>query len=154
MTTTINAAGGDYQGLPTTPVRHRGRKQHTGLDWDALTDNYTARGGQVDASVWPKANGKVVIVGGTANSSKANIHTFTETDEYDEPQATKPARPKRTGNHPQAKLTLEQRPEIARRYRDGESLTVLAKAYGVAVTTIRNTLEREGVETRRAGRPS
>jgi hypothetical protein len=153
MTKTINAAGGDYQGLPTTPIKHRGAKKHTGLNWDQVTANYMARGGQVDASVWPK-HGKVVVVGGSANSSRANIHTFIENAEYDETASAAPmrvTRPKRKANPGSgrpSKLTPEQRIEIGRRYQAGESLTQLAKAYGVVVTTITNTLAALQIPTR------
>lgn len=74
--------GDDHTGLPTRPVQYRGAKKHNGLDWDRINADYVARDGQVDASVWHK--GKVVIIGGSANSSRANMHTFTEASEYDE----------------------------------------------------------------------
>jgi citrate lyase alpha subunit len=42
--------------------------------------------------------------------------------------------------------------EIVAKYQGGASLAVLATEYGVAVTTIRNYLMREGVELRKRGR--
>lgn len=150
-------AGDDYQGLPTTPVRYRGAPKPVGIDWDQITENYLAHGGQVDASVWPK-HGNVVIIGGSANSSKANIHTFTEATEYGEPaaepkQAKKPrARKPRTRKTATATSAMpriyqvqpEQRPEIARRYAEHETIAGLAKAYDVSEGSIRYAIERAG----------
>jgi hypothetical protein len=159
MTTIINAAGGDYQGLPTTPVQYRGATKHAGLPWNRITEEYVARGGRVDDTVWPGHNGKVVVIAGNARSSGRNLHTFVEHDDYEEPAYTEPAtapmrvtRPKRPSTP--GKLTLEQRAEIGRRYKDHESLTTLAKAYGVTVTTISKTIARQGIEARRPGLPS
>lgn len=151
MTTTINAAGGDYHGLPTAPVQYRGRRQHTGLDWDALNEQYTARGGQVDASVWPKTNGRVVVLASNARSSSRNVHSFAEADEYDETASAAPmrvTRPTRGGTQPGAKLTHEQRVTLGRRYTDGESLPELAKDYGVSVTLVAKILKALEVPTR------
>lgn len=143
-----HVGGGDYHGLPTAPVQYRGRRQHNGLNWDQINADYIARDGQVDASVWPKANGKVVIVGGSANSSKANIHTFAEADEYDEPAAPKKrprARKTATSTVPRIyQVQPEQRPEIARRYDEGESIPVLAKAYDVSEGSIRYAIKAAG----------
>jgi len=143
--------GDDYTGLPTKPVQYRGRKQHAGLDWDRITEEYVANSGQVDPSVWPN-HGKVVIVGGTANSSKANIHTFEETSEYVEPAAPKRkprARKTATSSVPRIyQVQPEQRPEIARRYTAGESIPVLAKAYDVTEGSIRYAIEMSGVQIR------
>lgn len=146
-----HVGGGDYQGLPTTPVRYSGRPKTSTIDWDQITENYVARGGQVDASVWPN-HGKVVVIGGTANSSRANIHTFTEAEEYDEPQATR-TRPRRAKTATSAsrrviKVPAEQRPEIARRYENGESVIALAKAYGVSEGSIRYAVQKAGVTIR------
>lgn len=154
-------AGDDYQGLPTTPVRYRGAPKPVGIDWDKVTADYLAAGGQVDASVWPK-HGKVTIIGGSANSSKANIHTFTEATEHHEPaaepkQAKKPrARKARTRKTPTATSAMpqvyqvqpEQRPEIARRYADGESMLALAAAYDVTPGSIRFAIQKAGGKIR------
>lgn len=154
--------GDDHTGLPTRPVQYRGAKKHDGLDWDRINADYIARDGQVDASVWPK-HGKVVIVGGSANSSRANMHTFTEASEHDLPPAPKRGKKprtktatqsKQTGQHPLAKLTDQQRTDIGRRYQAGESLSMLSKAYSVTVTTISKTINRQGIQARRQGRPS
>lgn len=150
--------GDDYTGLPTQPVKYRGARKGSSVDWDQIQADYIARGGQVDASVWPN-HGKVVVIGGSANSSKANIHTFTEAEEYDEPTEA-PLRPRskadypRKPHRPNAKLSDEQRAEIGRRYEAGEGLKILAAAYSVSVTTIVKTLANQGVQTRPNGRPS
>lgn len=140
MTTTINAGGGDYQGLPTSAVKYRRTRKGSSIDWDRITADYIAAGGQVDASVWPN-NGKVVVTGGSnARSSRVNVHTFTEASEYDEPAAPKRAQV--------GKLSPIQRQAIGNRYRDGESLNQLAKAYSVTVTTITKTLAALEIPTR------
>lgn len=149
-------AGDDYQGLPTTPVRYRGVPKPVGIDWDQVNTDYLAAGGQVDASVWPK-HGKVTIIGGSANSSKANIHTFTEASAYTEPalkpeSKAKPARKPRTRKIATATSAMpqvyqvqpEQRPEIARRYAEHETIATLAKAYDVSEGSIRYAIERAG----------
>jgi hypothetical protein len=150
-------AGDDYQGLPTTPVRYRGAPKPIGIDWEQVTADYIAAGGQVDASVWPR-HGKVVVIGGSANSSKANIHTFTEATEYGEPaaepkQAKKPrVRKPRTRKAATATSAMpqvyqvqpEQRPEIRRRYEQGESGPALARAYDVSEGSIRYAIEAAG----------
>ncbi len=147
MTTIVNAAGGDYHGLPTEAVQYRGRRQHTGLDWDTLNANYTARGGQVDASVWPR-NGKVVVVTSTARSSARNVHSFAETNDYQEPAAPKKqprARKTSTSGVPRIyQVQPEQRPEIRRRYEQGESVPVLARAYDVSEGSIRYAIQAAG----------
>jgi hypothetical protein len=152
--TPINAGGGDYQGLPTTPVRYRSRSKASSIDWDQITEQYVAAGGQVDASVWPN-HGKVVVIGGTANSSKANIHTFTEAGEYDEPAGAPSTRQKRkrtttatSSTRRVIKVPAEKRPEIARRYHEGESVPVLAKAYDVSEGSIRYAIQKAGGQIR------
>jgi hypothetical protein len=144
--------GDDYTGLPTRPLRYRGAPKPVGIDWDKVTADYIAAGGQVDASVWPR-HGKVVVIGGSANSSKANIHTFTEATEYGEAQAPKrtPRRRSSTpkpGYRPPEKLTVEQRITVGRRYTNGESLSELSRDYSVAVNTIVKTLKVLKVPTR------
>ena len=139
--------GDDYQGLPTQTVRYRGKPKGSSIDWDQITENYIARGGQVDASVWPN-HGKVVVIGGTANSSRANIHSFTEAEDGEYTEPANPARKprstadfKRKPYRPNSKLTDEQRAEIRRRRAAGETLTALAEAYSVAVNTIVKTVK-------------
>lgn len=144
--------GDDYTGLPTKPVKYRGKGVQSSVDWDQIQADYVARGGQVDATVWP-AVGKVVVITGNANSSRANLHTFVEAtdDEYDEP-AERVRKPRgrqrdftRKAHRPNSKLTDEQRAEIRRRRANGATLTVLADDYSVSVTTI--------VKTVKAGQP-
>jgi hypothetical protein len=77
MTAIVNAGGGDYQGLPTSPVRHRGGRKAEGLPWDQINADYLARGGQVDAEVWPKTSGKVNVIGKQGNS-RHRLHTWEE----------------------------------------------------------------------------
>lgn len=146
-----HVGGGDYQGLPTTPVKYRDKPSRTGIDWDQVRETYLSNGGQVDDSVWHQ--GKVVVIGSnSARSSRANIHSFEEASEYNEPAAKPKPKPRRTTTpsktNPSAKLTQDQRVQIGRRYRFGESLMELAKAYGVTVTTITKTLAAQGVPTR------
>lgn len=138
--------GDDYQGLPTAPVRYRGAPKRCSIDWDQITADYIARGGQVDASVWHK--GKVVVIEGGARSSSASLHSFVEAtdDEYAEPAqpARKPrskADYQRKPHRPNSKLTDEQRAEIRRRRANGATLTVLADDYGVAINTIVKTVK-------------
>jgi hypothetical protein len=139
--------GDDYHGLPTTPLRYRGARKGSTIDWDQINSDYIARGGQVDASVWPN-HGKVVVIGdSTARSSRANLHSFVEAtdDEYTEPApARKPrskANFKRKPYRPNSKLTDAQRDEIRRRRANGATLTVLADDYSVSVTTIVKTVK-------------
>lgn len=146
-----HVGGGDYQGLPITAVKYRDKPSRTGIDWDQVRDNYLANGGQIDDSVWHQ--GKVVVIGSnSARSSRANIHSFEEVSDYTEPTTEPEAKPRRkttpSKTNPSAKLTPDQRVQIGRRYRFGESLMELAKAYGVTVTTITKTLAAQGVPTR------
>lgn len=142
--------GDDYEGLPTTPLRYRGARKGSSIDWDQINTDYVARGGQVDASVWHK--GKVVVIGdSTARSSRANLHTFEEATEYDEPAAPKRTRTSKTPTSTTPRkisVPAEQRPEIARRYTDGESVVALAKAYGVSEGSIRYAVQKAGVTIR------
>lgn len=83
----VYIGGRDWdRGLPTVdaPARHQSRPKHTGLPWDQITADYTARGGQVDADVWPKAGGTVHVIGGNGKS-RHRVHSWVEADEYDEP---------------------------------------------------------------------
>jgi hypothetical protein len=142
--------GDDYEGLPTRPVTYRGRRQQSSVDWDQITADYIARGGQVDASVWPK-HGKVIVIGGSANSSRANLHSFTEANEYDEPAApsrTRTSKTATTATPRKISVPAEQRPEIASRYTNGESTQALAKAYGVSEGSIRYAIKATGTRIR------
>lgn len=158
MTTIQNAGGGDWLDLPTTPVPHRGRTIPEGLPWGQLTDNYVAAGGQVDAGVWPK--GKVqVIQAGRRGSDR--VHTFAIDDSY---QETPSPAPKRGARHrkpvqpdsviapaPKPRVTRlsdEQKREVAKRYSNGDSMSVLSKVYGVPVSSINWALKQNGVKTR------
>jgi hypothetical protein len=153
MTTIQNAGGGDWLDLPTTPVKHRGRATPQGLPWGEITDGYVAAGGQVDASVWGTVQGKVRIVGGEG-MSRHRVHTWVEGDTYQEPATPtrKPAaRPRRAGAvqpGPTRRLDIDLRPEVARRYNEGETITELAKHYNVATGSITFALKKMGVQTR------
>lgn len=151
--------GDDYTGLPTRPVKYRGARKGSSIDWDQIQANYIARGGQVDASVWPN-HGKVVVIGSSnARSSRVNVHSFVEAtdDEYAEP-VPRPDKPrstadyKRTPNRPNTKIRHEQYAEVGRRYTDGASLNQLAATYSVSVSTIVKVLKAAGVQTRDRGR--
>lgn len=161
MTTTYEhkteLVGDDYLGLPivgqriTRPSGYSGKPKASGLPWDQITDEYVARGGQVDASVWPKTSGPVVQVGGNANSSRANLHTFTEAVEYTEPSAApmrvRRPRPKRTATSATQralKVPVEKRAEIADRYAKGETIPGLAVAYNVSAGSIRYAINKAG----------
>lgn len=141
--------GDDYEGLPTTPLRYRGARKGSSIDWDQINTDYVARGGQVDASVWHK--GKVVVIGdSTARSSRANVHSFVEASEYDEPAAPGRTRAKRPTSTTPRKISVpaEQRPEIGRRYANGESTLALARAYGVSEGSIRYAIKKADVPIR------
>lgn len=154
--TTINAGGGDYQGLPTTPIQHRGRQLPEGLPWQQITDEYVAAGGQVDAGVWHKGRVQIVQAG---NRGSERIHTFAIDDDYKPAAApaskrgarhrkpvaadSKPAPKPRT-----ARLSDEQKREVATRYSGGDSMSVLSKVYGVPVSSINWALKQNGVKSR------
>lgn len=145
--------GDDYQGLPTQTVKYRSKPKGSSIDWDQITENYIARGGQVDASVWPN-HGKVIVSGSnSARSSRANIHTFTEVEdgEYKEPRqpAARPKRAKTPGSGRRTSLTKAQQEQLGRRYKFGESFMELAKAYSVSETTVANILKALEIPTRR-----
>jgi hypothetical protein len=146
--------GDDYTGLPTQPVKYRGRRHGSSVDWDQIQADYIARGGQVDASVWPQ-HGKVVVVTGNARTSRANLHTFIEAqdDDYAEPETVRKPRGRqrdfnRAPHRPKSKLTDAQRDEIGRRYSAGATVTELGPAYGVSTTTITKVLAALGIPTR------
>lgn len=145
MTTTYETelVGDDYTGLPTTPVTYRNKPSRTGIDWDQVRDNYVANGGHVDDTVWAKGN--IVIIGGSANSSRANIHTFQEAEEYDEPTPAIPNRAPRPKLE-RSKINSEQRRVVARRYEGGATVLELARDYSVAPKTIYGALRMAGVE--------
>lgn len=135
--------GDDYHGLPTQPVKYRDKPSRTGIDWDKIRTDYVANGGQIDDTVW--ATGKVVIIGGSANSSSANIHTFQEAEEYDEPTPAVPNRAPRPKLE-RSKIDSEQRAVVARRYQGGATVLGLARDYGVSPRTIYSALRMAGVE--------
>lgn len=142
--------GDDYEGLPTAPLRYRGARKGSSIDWDQINTDYIARGGQVDASVWHK--GKVVVIGdSTARSSRANVHSFVEASEYDEPAAPERTRANKTPTSTTPRkisVPAEQRPEIGRRYAAGESTLALARAYGVSEGSIRYAIKKADVPIR------
>lgn len=156
--------GDDYTGLPMRPRPYRRKPRPTGLDWAALTANHVARGGQVDASVWPEHKGKVVAIGDHSSSRKA-FHTWEEAtgDGYEEtasPASMRVTRPRTKTVKPRARKTatastprkvvlpVEKRAEVARRYRDGETIPDLVKAYGVGSSSIQHALRVSGVRIR------
>lgn len=148
-----HVGGGDYQGLPVTPVRYRGAPKRCSIDWDQITENYVAAGGQVDASVWPQ-HGKVVVIGSnSARSSRANIHSFEEATEYKEPvePKDKPAKKPRARKKAAAsamptiyQVQPEQRPEIRRRYEALETIADIALDLNVSAGSIRYAIEKAG----------
>lgn len=151
-----HVGGGDYQGLPTTPVKYRNRPSRTGIDWDQVQENYLANGGVLDDSVWPN-QGKVVVLGSnSARSSRANIHTFEEASEYTEPAAK--AKPKRSRAKKTETATTvlpriyqvqpEQRPELRRRYEAGETIADIALDLNVSAGSVRYAIERAGGQIR------
>lgn len=157
MTTIQNAGGGDYTGLPTKPIKHRGRNLPEGLPWGQITDDYVAAGGQVDAGVWHTGPIRVVAAGRRGSD---RIHTFVEDERYAE--SASPA-PKRGARHrkpvppdsvaapaakPRATLSDAQRAEIAKRYVAGEHMPELAAAFGVGVGSVSWALKVHGVKTR------
>lgn len=155
MTATMNAGGGDWLDLPTQPIQHRGGKRPEGLPWAQITEDYVARGGQVDAGVWHQ--GKVQIVE-SGRRGKDRVHTYTERGGYQEPAA--PVRPprkraaaKRTvPAAPKRSLTDEQRAEIVERYAAGENMPSLARAYDVGVGSVAWALRHVKIRSHAEGR--
>lgn len=143
--------GGDWaNGLPTSarPAQHRIKPKATGFDWNQAREQYVARGGVIDDSVWPVHKGKVVTIGGEG-LSRHRIHTWEETD----PDDYNPERPLATGTAAKAKRTnaVIEQAQISRvclRYRSGASIRELADAYGVSITSIRTALRNGGEPTR------
>jgi hypothetical protein len=148
-----HVGGGDYQGLPTTAVKYRGATRRSSIDWDQITEQYVAAGGQVDASVWPQ-HGKVVVIGSnSARSSRANIHSFEEATEYKEPAAPKDKPAKKPRARKKAATSAmptiyqvqpEQRPEIRRRYEALETIADIALDLDVSAGSIRYAIEKAG----------
>lgn len=150
MTTIQNAGGGDYTGLPTKPIKHRGRNLPEGLPWGQITDDYVAAGGQVDAGVWHAGPVRVVAAGRRGSD---RIHTFVEDERYAETASPAPKRvtrpvKKAAPRTPRATLTDAQRAEIAKRYVAGEHMPELAAAFGVGVGSVSWALKVHGVKTR------
>jgi hypothetical protein len=146
--TAINAGGGDWLDLPTAPVQHRGGPKHVGLPWQRITEEYVAAGGQVDAGVWHK--GKVKIIEGGRRGID-RIHTYVEGGDYNESSAPRAARPKKTATASKPreyKVKPEDRPEIARRYQAGESISALARAFDAPDGSISFALRKMSVQTR------
>lgn len=159
MTTIQNAGGGDYTGLPTKPIKHRGRAIPQGLPWGELTDQYVAAGGAVDGTVWPKGRSQIVQAGRRGSD---RVHTFAIDDQYEETASPAPKRGARHRKPVQpdlvtaaaakprvTRLSDEQKREVAKRYsEDLDSMSVLAKVYGVPVSSINWALKQNGVKTR------
>lgn len=155
-------AGGVYiggrdwnRGLPSSeaPARHTARRaKRTGLPWDQITADYEARGGRVDAGVWPKTSGKVTVVGGEG-MSRHRVHTFAEADaddfDYDQPLAN-PA-PAKTPRKTTARLTSDQAAKVCTRYEDGASIRDLCTEFNVSHTAIQTALRNGGIQTRARG---
>jgi len=155
--TAINAGGGDWLDLPTTPIPHRSARKPEGLPWDRINEAYVASGGQVDAGVWPKHGGKVQVVGNRA--LRHGIHTFVE-GEGDRDNTLAQGTPKRPLGRPL--LSEADQRKVALRYRKGESKRGLADSLGVSLSAIQTALRHAGepIRTRaeaqrvRAGRES
>lgn len=143
-----NAGGGDYTGLPTKPIQHRTRTVPEGLPWDQLTDQYVAAGGQVDAGVWPKHNGKVTILGTQAKSHKL-LHTVIEAEGDDYETTLAQGEPKAAASR--AQLTPAQQRTVALEYRQGGTIQGLADKHGVSFTAIRTALRKQNEPTRSRG---
>lgn len=151
MTTIQNAGGGDWLDLPTRAVQHRGRAIPQGLPWGELTDQYVARGGQVDAGVWGKTDKVRVIQSGRRGSDR--VHTFAEREGYQETAAPKarakrPAVKRATARRTKTTVTDEQRAEIAKRYINGESMNALSAAFKVGLGSVAWALKAHGVKSR------
>jgi hypothetical protein len=125
-------AGGDYESLPTTPVRHRlSRPKPTGLDWSKHT--------APDPAPAPAVR-HVVLQG--------NGHSFREAQpgEYDETLgAVGPAKPRRARAF---KLDGTRAAEAARRYAAGEGTYAIAEAVGATPNQVHGALQRQGVQLR------
>jgi hypothetical protein len=143
MTAIVNAAGGDYQGLPTGPVLHRGGRKAEGLPWDQINADYVARGGQVDADVWPKV-GKVRLIGNRGGSRK-DLHTWEEADQdIDYDNTLSQGTPNVSVQTSRALLTDADQRKVALRYRHGENIQELADAFDVSISAIRTALNKQG----------
>lgn len=145
-----NAGGGDYQGLPTAPIKHRGRTLPEGLPWAEINEQYVASGGQVDAGVWGRTEKVRVIESGRRGSDR--VHTFAEREGYVEPAAPKAKRApakRATARRVKRSLTDEQRAEIAKRYVAGESMPALVAAFNVGLGSIAWALKVHGVKSRK-----
>lgn len=160
--------GGDWnRGLPTQPRPTTSKPKPKGIDWDEVRAHYEANGGVVDDSIW-----------GNTSKVKMNRrgNTFTESDtdpealpaeHYDvpviekatqqpvelteapepEPAPAPPAPAARPGR-PGRTFTDEQRADITRRYKVGESVYSIATSYGVQAPSVRRILEHAGIEIR------
>lgn len=143
-----HVGGGDYQGLPTTPVKYRDKPSRTGIDWDQVRDNYLANGGQIDDTVWPKIKGEVVVMGARGRTHRS-YHTIEEADgtdfNYDNQLAQGAPKQRRTTRA----LDDDQCRAIALKYRrDQVSIRDLADEYHVSTSAIHTALRHVGEPTR------
>lgn len=102
------------------------RPAPTGLDWDAVTANYLAHGGELRPEVWKP----------DAPPPRRRGPGLRETS----------LEPGEHGNS--LDLSPAQCAEIAKRYDDGEASPALAAAYGVGANTILRIVREAGVEIR------
>lgn len=142
-------AGGDYQGLPTEPVRYRGREHQSTINWVAIDAEYIANGGAVDPTVWPEASGKVFMVG-TKSRNHRILSTREEAngDGYQHDNVLAHEKPKQRGTT--RHFTDDQCREIALKYRNSTQVTIrsLADEYGVSTSAIHTALRHVGEPTR------
>ncbi|MFC5268431.1 hypothetical protein ACFPJ1_40530 [Kribbella qitaiheensis] len=147
MTITQNAGGGDWFDLPTRPVQHRGNRKPEGLPWTELTEQYVARGGQVDAGVWHK--GKVQVVEG-GGRGKDRVHSYAIDGEYDDTNTLANAVPAKVRNTTRV-LDDAQQKQVCLRYRRGATLQECADAFGVSTTAIQTALRNNNEPVRPRG---
>lgn len=106
-----------------------------GLDWQAITDNYVANGGELKPEVWGGKAAAKVSKPKTASVRKPR------------PDTGQPRRP-RGSNGLKTELSREKLEELVIRYKAGESSLSLGRAYGLAANTVIRILREQGVEIR------
>lgn len=127
--------GGDWdRGLPTDkPARYRSRPAATGLNWDAIRDNYLANGGIESPEVFtPNTVTKI--------HARSGLPTTYQ-------QAGEEVAKRRV-------ISNQTKAQIARRYLAGEAPSRLKKEYGVSDRTISRAVHDAGGEMRRRGNRS
>lgn len=124
--------GGDWdRGLPTdTPATYRRRPTPTGLDWDAIRDNYVANGGVETPEIFTP-------------DTVTKIHHKTGI-----PTTYEQAGPDRGPGRAVPPHVLAQ---VALRYAKGESASRLMREFGVSFDTIRKAVTSKGGTMRQRG---